>query len=224
MVFLKNKLVLILIVLVLIFCLAAADNFRKTTAIARPEEARVQGWFLDNIEKRNRMLDSQVDLNYRETIDCKRLLKKDIEKAWEEKLNNRSKSKELLKSYIKEIEARAGEGKISQVSAKSEIVRLKNAEENYWKGASESIDRDIKNIHNKMNTNQKEIKRLKEELDFLIDLKEERRAKLKAKEYMKSLERDNELLKDKAEAIRKGGKLPAFLNNLDKEEIKNGNL
>jgi hypothetical protein len=183
-------------------------NHKKENEVSKNEEAQEIFWPFENIEKRNKVLNEENELNYKDILDQKRTLKEDIDMAWELKLNNRSKSRELLNKYINETNEKVKEGLLSSGDAKEQIDKTKKEEEEYWENSSKFIEVSIKEIETNMDLKQKEIDVLKGELDTLIDIHKEQEIDVKAKEYIKALKDENQLLKNKEEVIKKGAELP----------------
>ncbi|MBL4932467.1 hypothetical protein [Clostridium paridis] len=209
----KNKLILILIILLLsLIPIAVMINYKKENEVINNEEAQEIFWPFENIEKRNKVLNEENEFNYKEILVQKRTLKENIDRAWEQKLNNRSKSRELLNKYINDLAEQVKKGLISNNDAKNQIDKTKKEEEEYWENSSKYIEASLKEIESKMDLKQKEIDVLKGELDTLIDSEKKKEVDIKAKEYIEALKDENELLKNKEVIIKKGGELPSIFN------------
>ncbi|WP_238882403.1 hypothetical protein [Clostridium sp. YIM B02551] len=209
----KNKLILILIILLLsLIPIAVMINYKKENEVINNEEAQEIFWPFENIEKRNKVLNEENEFNYKEILVQKRTLKENIDRAWEQKLNNRSKSRELLNKYINDVGEQVKKGLLSSNDAKNKIDKTKKEEEEYWENSSRYIEDSLKEIESKMDLKQKEIDVLKGELDTLIDSEKEKEVDIKAKEYINALKDENELLKNKEDVIKKGGELPNLFN------------
>lgn len=187
-------------------------NYKKENEVINNEEAQEIFWPFENIEKRNKVLNEENEFNYKEILVQKRTLKENIDRAWEQKLNNRSKSRELLNKYINDLAEQVKKGLISNNDAKNQIDKTKKEEEEYWENSSKYIEASLKEIESKMDLKQKEIDVLKGELDTLIDSEKKKEVDIKAKEYIEALKDENELLKNKEVIIKKGGELPSIFN------------
>ncbi|MDD7792902.1 hypothetical protein [Clostridium sp. 'White wine YQ'] len=209
----KNKLILILLILLLsLIPVTVMINYKKENEAINNEETQEIFWPFENIEKRNKVLNEENEFNYKEILEQKRTLKEGIDKAWEQKLNNRSKSRELLNKYINDVAEKVKKGLLSNNDAKNQIDKTKKEEEEYWENSSKYIEASLKEIESKMDLKQKEIDVLKGELDTLIDIGKEQEVEIKAKEYIKALKDENELLSNKEYVIKKGGELPTIFN------------